>query len=625
MRTAASAVIAQALSEGMIRVAGPLWDPTVQYAAGATVAFAGHTMQATADVARGQYPQGLGDGTVGDRDILMGQRNGFAAAVTGGYAGPTYVVSRTDDAVDGSGNPVPGTLRYGLSGRYGTDHGGNYWDPLWIVFDPALGATPTITVDGTAAALTPLAVAPNKTLDGRGRQVTIQLTGSGINKGLTVAGIKNPNNAHTPWNVDGSGYTGVANVILAFVTVANLSVGDVTAEVFTASYGSDLVWLHHCELYGGADIIVGLLGEYDYIVQHPTFGLHPENHLGRYTIDWCILGPAPTATAFSFTLNLSPSPFQGAYLTADNQATDGKCCSNGLHPQDGYRADNNRATFHHCVFRDTKARNPKCLVSRTHFYNNWVDHFGAYVGLASPTYMAIPADVTFPVPGGNALGWSVAARAGLGAAKHESWPFPVWDQTAVAPKGYGHGIDLGRDGELLCEANVFTGYTAGEEHRQSQALVDAGVITTGQRWRVQDPQAKAVLVSTKHGAGDNSWPDPILYSHGELFEGTAAYDSAVTVLTGVGVTPDHRVAPFSGVPPIFRGWRQGHYETNTLRYVRNNNGTWVQDAAVGGDGGGGPDWGGLPPYAHVLLAADVTLKADLTRGSGNLQPWLALT
>lgn len=621
MRTAAGRVAASALAKGMMRIAGPLWDPAVQYATDATVAYAGHTMKATRPTGRGLYPQGIGDGSTADRDILMAQRNGFAVAVTGGYAGPTYPVTRLDDAVDGSGNPVPGTLRYGLSGRYNTDHGGNYWDPLWIVFDVTLGATPTIVVDQTSAALTPLYVAPNKTLDGRGRTVTIQLTGAGINKGISLAGIKNPNGAHTPWNVDGTGYTGVSNVIVAYVTITNLSVADVTAEVFVGSYGSDLVWLHHCELYGGADIILGLLGEYDYVVQHPTFGLHPENVLGRYTIDWCVLGPAPIAAAFAYTLNLTADPVKGAYLIADNQATDGKCCSNGLHPQDGYRADNNRVTFHHNVFRDTKARNPKCLVSRTHFYNNWLDHFGAYVGVANPAYMGIPTDVAVAVPGGTAVGWSVAARAGLGAAKHETWPFPVWDQTAVAPKGYGHAIDTGRDGEILSEANVFTGYTAGEEHRQSQALVDGGVITTGQRWFVQDAQALAFLVSIKHGAGDNSWPDPIVYSHGELFEGSAAYDSQMFVIAGVGVTPDHRVAPFGGIPPIFRGWRQGHYDSTNQRYVRNSGGAWVQDGSVDGDSGGGPDWGGLPLYPYALLTADASLKTDLTRGAGNVQAW----
>ncbi|PZS12624.1 MAG: hypothetical protein DLM57_18475 [Pseudonocardiales bacterium] len=79
---------------------------------------------------------------------------GFARDTTGGSNGATYHVTSRDDT---PASPQPGTLRYGLMQR----------KALWIVFD----ADMTITFGGA------MTISPDKTIDGRGRHVT--LTGHG--------------------------------------------------------------------------------------------------------------------------------------------------------------------------------------------------------------------------------------------------------------------------------------------------------------------------------------------------------------------------------------------------------------------------------------------------------------
>lgn len=617
MRTSAGRVSGAALSKGMMRVAGPLWDSGTQYDTNSIVAFAGHTMKANAPTGRGMYPQGIGDGSTPDRDVLMAFRNGFAASVTGGYAGPTYVVTRGDDALDGAGAPVSGTLRYGLCGQYGIDHGGNYWDPLWIVFAPGLG---DVVMD-QGGVNTPVNPAPNRTIDGRGwtGKILFPRNDAAPLRGIASVGVKSPNNAGTPWFRDGGGYNGIANLIWAYLTVYNANVSSVNCEVFGGSaYSGGPTWYHHVTASGGADGVLDVLAWFAYIVEHPEFGIHVENLIKNVTIDWCQLGPHPTADALIFAYTKRAAPNQGADMVANNQASDGKITLSGVHPQDGYRADNLRITCHHTRFLGGAARNPKVACCRYHLYNCWIDRYGGHIGMEDPTWMVVPTDLSIGVPGGTSKGWSPALLATLDDARHRNWPYPIWDQNRVEHPGFGYGAECSRDGELLAENNVWTGYSAGDDHVLNDDLVARGFITTDQRWKATHPQdSKALNAIVNHA---NNWPDPLVICRGHLFETSAGFGTSITEIGGVGYSPAPSAFP-GGVHGLFRGFRNGQYKLATQDYVNNPGWTWVQDGPVDGDGGGGPDWGGAPTYSYGMFPADSTLKADLQRGAGNVQVW----
>lgn len=100
--------------------------------------------------------------TVPSAPKALGPAVGFGAKATGGAGGAVYHVTSAADTL------VPGTLRWGLAQP----------QPLWIVFDG------DVTINLTAG----MPVASNKTIDGRGRHVT--LTGHG-QQGLLIQGVRN--------------------------------------------------------------------------------------------------------------------------------------------------------------------------------------------------------------------------------------------------------------------------------------------------------------------------------------------------------------------------------------------------------------------------------------------------
>ncbi len=156
-----------------------------------------------------QAPQGVGDGSAADRQLLLNQlTRGFAGGlVTGGNAidtvngnvpGYTFIVD--DPADSNTGGPHPtlantwhGTLRFALQQER----------PFWIIFSQNM----TITHGSE------IAVGPNKTVDGRGKTIKI-----GGNQSLRYKASNWTNSTTDPNWVPGRDNTRKANLIYAYIT-----------------------------------------------------------------------------------------------------------------------------------------------------------------------------------------------------------------------------------------------------------------------------------------------------------------------------------------------------------------------------------------------------------------------
>ena len=490
------------------------WSGDFTYAPGARVTFAGRTWRAATATARGQYPQGVGDGSRADRDLLLAQRTGFAQGVTGGDSGATYVVTSTADT------NTPGTLRYGLTRNV----------PLWIVFDKSLG--PNITI-ALASKLKPLA---NKTVDGRGVAVTITGSYDILIKGLGTA--------NQIWcYVDRI----VAPIVSAYAVNHGFTIDGTTASK-GAPNGFDLVWLHHVGLGQTGDTILGFT----------KLGASPS----RVTVDWCRFGPQPGVDAWLYAYNART-------LGQDNSAENGKGAMCGLDPQDGSSPDALQTTFHHNLIRGSVQRNIKVQRSRAHFFNNVVDRWGY------PPLVTVPSD----------------AKNHPDAQKYVTDYQSGSKINATNPK-YGSGAtEIGADGELLSQNNVYSPYAANEEHLLSPALVAAGYLASP--WLVTAPRTNPMrLFPVKL---DPRVADPLIKSSGNWSPAGALTDLNLQlhpeqVFTGVTYASDS--SPFAAI---------GSGQTRPA----------------------GDDWHNDAPYAYSLAAADAQLQSDLGVGAGNAQAWVA--
>ncbi len=126
---------------------------------------------------------------------LLSENIGFGDNTTGGAGGPILVVSNLDD--DG-----PGSLREAAT-RDGA---------FWIRFD----------VSGVIALSSPIEVTSDKTIDGRGADIT-------LTDGLFIQ-------------------NGQSNVI-----INNLKLRNAPGDLIRLYNGSDRVWVHHCDLSEGGD------------------------------------------------------------------------------------------------------------------------------------------------------------------------------------------------------------------------------------------------------------------------------------------------------------------------------------------------------------------------------------
>ncbi|HVT77481.1 MAG TPA: hypothetical protein VHD87_10655 [Acidimicrobiales bacterium] len=489
------------------------WDPDLTYTSGARVSYGGRTWRAQSDTGRGQYPQGVGDGSRADRDLLLAQRSGFAQAVTGGDAGSTYVVTSTADT------KAPGTLRYGLTRP----------TPLWIVFDKSLG--PNVVIQLTSK-LKPKA---NKTVDGRGVSVTV--TGS---YDINLQSL------------------GTANHIWAYVNrvVSPVAAGYGAAHGFTTNGtppkaggagGFDLFWLHHVTLGQTGDSVLAFAK-----ATAPS----------RVTVDWCSFGPQPDVDAWAYAYNART-------LGQDNSAENGKGGMCGLDPQDGAAPDALCTTFHHNHIRGSVQRNVKVHRSRSHFFNNFVDRWGY------PPLVTVPSDAKNH---GDAQDYVAAYQAGSKV-------------NATNPAYGSGGVEIGPDGELLCQNNVFLPYAYNEEHVLSPALVQAGYLSTP--WRVTAPRLNPMrLYPVKPNP---KLPDALVNATGNWSPAGALADLNMQVhpeLVFRNSTFASDVSPYNAI---------GSGQTRTA----------------------GDDWSGDAPYSYALRAADDALVSDLTAGAGNIQAWIA--
>lgn len=487
------------------------WAANLGYAAGSRVTYAGKTWRAVSAAARGQYPQGVGDGTRADRDLLLAQRNGFAKAVTGGDAGATYVVTTTADTT------AVGTLRYGLTRK----------EPLWIVFDKALGPTVTITL---ASKLKPT---PNKTIDGRGLSVAI--TGS---FDISVKGLASAN--HIWCYLDRV----VTPVAAGFSGSHDFSVDGTPPK--GAPAGFDQFWVHHVGFgQNGDDLLV----------------LAKAGAPSAATVDWCRFGPTPDVDAWVYAYNART-------LGQDNSAENGKVALVGIDPQDGAAPDAIQATFHHNRIHGSVQRNVKVQRGRAHFYNNLVDRWGL-----PPLVTTINDAKNHPDAQNYAANYQAGAK-----------------KSAVNPNYGPAATEVGPDGELLCQNNVYVPYAANEEHVLSAALVNAGYLSTP--WLVTLPANVAVR---RYPVKPNpSLPDPLVKTSGNW--------SPATTVTGLDLAV-HPEQVFTGVT----------YASDTSPYPAIGNGA-TRPA--------GDNWNNDAPYSYAPATADAQLQDDLSHATGNVQAWV---
>ncbi len=146
------------------------------------------------------------------RNALVNRRHGYARYVTGGQYGAEYVVTST-------ANSGPGTLRDALGKT----------EPLWIVFDR----------DMTINLSTDIRVKSNKTIDGRGRSITL------LNKGLLIQGGRDGLSAKT------------TNVIVENITIKD---GDSTSVDGIGITWADNIWIDHVTVSNFKDGLIDIKG-----------------------------------------------------------------------------------------------------------------------------------------------------------------------------------------------------------------------------------------------------------------------------------------------------------------------------------------------------------------------------
>ncbi len=235
------------------------------------------------------------------RDALLGQRNGFAKDVTGGAAASedTWVTTLADSGT--------GSLRAALEAS----------GPRWIRF----------AVTGDINLTTAILAKPDKTLDGRGVNVTLK--GKGIYH-------------------DGATVGTTANLIFAYFNLDELTVSD--SDGIRVENGGDLVWIHHISATNVPDGIIDIV--------------ESDGNVTRATVDWCSFGPNPGEFAY------------------DNSNVDGKIALLGR-TQDEADPGKIQVTWHHNDALNCVQRQPTCWASHVHAYNNRARFWGNADGSGS--------------------------------------------------------------------------------------------------------------------------------------------------------------------------------------------------------------------------------------------------
>ncbi|MBK8260379.1 MAG: hypothetical protein IPK80_03470 [Nannocystis sp.] len=151
---------------------------------------------------------------------LLAERVGFGAQATGGDPAKVYLVTTLADSGEGS-------LRAALESD----------EPYWIAF--AVEGTIKISGDGRR-----ISVRSNKTIDGRGRDVT-------VNGNLRLSDARNVIISDIRLKNDQEAMCGQEGDVL-------LLIGEGGAD--PASYTTRDVWIHHVDLFSGGDGLLDLRG-----------------------------------------------------------------------------------------------------------------------------------------------------------------------------------------------------------------------------------------------------------------------------------------------------------------------------------------------------------------------------
>ncbi|MEM3979739.1 MAG: hypothetical protein QXF79_00600, partial [Ignisphaera sp.] len=145
---------------------------------------------------------------------LLAEREGYARNVTGGLGGYIYFVTSLEDDPT---NPRPGTLRHALTQA----------QPLWIFF----------LVNGTITLRDRISVTSNKTIDGRGAQITITTRYSGSARGQALR----------IYDAD--------NIIIVNIRFDSTDTRNIDAIEIRRSNN---IWIHHCDFTNWSDGAVDL-------------------------------------------------------------------------------------------------------------------------------------------------------------------------------------------------------------------------------------------------------------------------------------------------------------------------------------------------------------------------------
>ena len=182
------------------------------------------------------------DGYPYSADTLWAERAGYGAAATGGDPDNIYHVTTLADGGSGS-------LRAALESD----------QDYWIVFD----------VEGGITHIDPVRITSNKTVDGRGRSITVEgelrLEDA---ENVILSDLSLTNQLEEPCGQDGD-----------VISIRGTGGGS------PSDFSSRNIWIHHVELYEGGDGLLDIRGGTDITLSWSHLHSHMKAMLNSYDVD----------------------------------------------------------------------------------------------------------------------------------------------------------------------------------------------------------------------------------------------------------------------------------------------------------------------------------------------------